>query len=195
MARRMLFLLGASATAANMYDVTNVPRAAPAICTSGCARWSALAEDGHTGVTQAAADAQWAAGKAPEGTHADCAMPGNANEESRMPSSGYLGAWCYCKSSELSGYCQPREATPEQVNLQIASADTVVVGFVTYEATQNATPFAIWGEDEGSLTKATGVTHHYLLPAVYPDPQGASRRRRHISCRDDAGPAGQGSAD
>ena len=172
MARRVLFLLGAGAAAANMYDVTNVPRAAPTICAAGCARWSALAEDGQTGVTQDDADAQWAAGKAPEGTGADCAMPGNANEKSRMPSSGYLGAWCYCKSSSMSGYCRPREATPEQVNLQIASADTVVVAFVTYELTQNATPFVMWGEEEASLTNATGVTHHYLLPAVDPDPQG-----------------------
>ena len=167
-------LLGARLAASNMYDVTNVPRAAPAICgAAGCARWSALAEDGHTGVTQAAADARWVAGKAPEDAGSGCAMPGiAAAEESRMPSSGFLGAWCYCKSSELSGYCQAGEAIPEQINLQIASADTVVVAFVTYEATQSATPFVMWGQDESSLTKTTGVTHHYMLPAVNPDPGG-----------------------
>ena len=122
MAGRVLCLLGAGTTMADMYDVTNVPRAAPAICAAGCARWAALAEDGQTGVTQSAADAQWAAGKAPEGAGVECAMPGNANEESRMPSSGYLGAWCYCKSSELSGYCQPRDSivwNPEPSDLEL----------------------------------------------------------------------------
>jgi hypothetical protein len=126
MAHRMLFLLGASAAAASMTDVINVAKAAPAICTAGCARWSVLAEDGQTGVTQAAADAQWAAGQAPAGAGADCAIPGTSyrvsDEKANVPSSRYIGAWCYCKSSELSGYCQPRDSivwNPEPSNLEL----------------------------------------------------------------------------
>eukprot|EP01052_Picozoa_sp_SAG31_P045875 SAG31_NODE_8552_length_1431_cov_1.666667_1_plen_127_part_01 len=54
---------------------------------------------------------------------------------------------------------------PEQINLQIASPDTVVVAFVTYESPEdNSAPFVMWGLDEKSLQKTTGVTHHYELP-------------------------------
>ena len=44
------------------------------------------------------------------------------DEKANVPSSHYIGAWCYCKSSELSGYCQPRDSivwNPEPSDLEL----------------------------------------------------------------------------
>ena len=44
------------------------------------------------------------------------------DEKANVPSHEYIGAWCYCKSSELSGYCQPRDSivwNPEPSDLEL----------------------------------------------------------------------------
>ena len=55
-----------------------------------------------------------------------------------------------------------------QINVQLASDDTVVIAFVTYgdETTSgSSSPFVMYGTDTAKMSKATGVTHHYSLPA------------------------------
>jgi hypothetical protein len=65
-----------------------------------------------------------------------------------------------------AGYCTAPPATPEQINIQLASEDTVVVSFVTYGemADTDSKPIVMFGTDPTRLTRATGVTHHYSLP-------------------------------
>jgi hypothetical protein len=51
---------------------------------------------------------------------------------------------------------------PEQINLQLASGDTVVVAFVTYEAEKpTRPPSAKFGPKGGAMATVTGVTHWY----------------------------------
>jgi hypothetical protein len=65
-----------------------------------------------------------------------------------------------------AGYCTAPPATPEQINIQLASEDAVVVSFVTYGevADTDGKPVVMFGTDPTQLTQATGVTHHYSLP-------------------------------
>ena len=67
-----------------------------------------------------------------------------------------------------AGYCTSKPAVPEQINIQLASTDTVVVSFVTYGEREagdtDSKPVVMFGVDPTKLSRATGVTHHYSLP-------------------------------
>jgi hypothetical protein len=67
-----------------------------------------------------------------------------------------------------AGYCTAKPAVPEQINVQLASDDTVVVAFVTYgdQHDTGSTPYVMYRTGVGQMKKAAGVTHHYRLPSV-----------------------------
>ncbi|EDQ86651.1 uncharacterized protein MONBRDRAFT_33725 [Monosiga brevicollis MX1] len=173
----MLGVLALVASSAAMYDVVVDYYAPPANCTEGCASWTDLAADNCTGLNQSAVDAKWQFGVAPANVGRHCAMPAN--------DPGEYGAWCYCRNSmAVWGFCEANQSvpTPEQVNLQVAGPDTVVVSFVTFNDTATSAPTAQLGES-ADLTDAitlTGITkeytetsnasrHYFMHFVVFPD--------------------------
>ena len=146
---------------ANMYNRILPDFVAPATCTKGCAMWSDLAGDGNTRA-QAGCDAKWAGGKAPADAARNCAMPSN--------DPGTYTGWCYCKDSGDSSwdYCTSPQATPTQINLQMAGPTAVVVSFVTFEdMSATYVPEVQFSTDasfpaSGNATKvAAGLCHHF----------------------------------
>lgn len=106
-----------------------------------------------------------------------CAQPGQAPALTK-PSPvldpteiGGQGAWCVCASGSAKewDYCQSTsDDVPEQINLQLAGPDTVVVSFVTFDESAPSDP------PIGSIKKSgetgdgrllTGVTHTYVTPS------------------------------
>eukprot|EP01052_Picozoa_sp_SAG31_P004966 SAG31_NODE_212_length_20157_cov_9.648868_11_plen_170_part_00 len=81
-------------------------------------------------------------------------------------SDSYAGPWCFCKdpapNDPPTAYCLPAQSVPEQINLQMAESDAVVVGFITYEASLPTNPpVAMFGEAGGKMSKLAGVSHLY----------------------------------
>jgi len=141
-----------SAAAANQPDVLFPHYAAPAECgAAGCRQWTSA--DAH----------KFANASTVERAGALCAIPGAATGDALGgPETASAGPFCYCKTGGAPHWCLPRLHIPEQINLMYASADTVVVGFVTYEL---APPTAMGvatlreaGRDD-SPTLLTGVSH------------------------------------
>jgi len=137
-----------------MYDHVDTIRAPPAECPQGCAMWSDLASDGNTR-DQSDVDAKWLQGVAPKTAQRNCAGPSN--------DPGSYGSWCYCaKTHDASwGYCVPNQGVPEQINLQVANGDTVVVSFVTFEDTAPENPPFVVLDGK----RVEGVTHEHKTPA------------------------------
>ena len=193
---------------ANMLDLVQPLKLRPNLCTFGCARWSALAADGST-ANQTAVDAAWAAGAAPAGAAATCAQQGRSlgatpsenytdgwNHSSPWTADGslpgYSGAFCYCANTtattegSLWGYCQSPPLTPEQLNLQVAGPNSVVVAFVTFGDANpehgNAPVAQFWPSNGASgppprtppatATAAIGVTTVYDTDAAPYDEAG-----------------------
>jgi hypothetical protein len=65
------------------------------------------------------------------------------------------------------GYCTSKHGVPEQVNVQIAGPDSVVINFVTFESTPPSDlPVIKMGSSAGSLSQTiTGVTHTHTTAA------------------------------
>eukprot|EP00658_Telonema_sp_P-2_P032994 TRINITY_DN2430_c0_g1_i1.p1 TRINITY_DN2430_c0_g1~~TRINITY_DN2430_c0_g1_i1.p1 ORF type:complete len:654 (+),score=156.53 TRINITY_DN2430_c0_g1_i1:294-2255(+) len=64
------------------------------------------------------------------------------------------------------GYCVSALSTPEQINIQIASPDTVVVSFVTFEPHPLTTPPLLkYGKTSDLGQQATGVSHVHVTAA------------------------------
>merc|ERR1711937_747953 len=65
------------------------------------------------------------------------------------------------------GYCTSAPAVPEQINVQIAGPNSVVLSFVTFEAEKRTqAPSAFVGKTDNSLTdKIEGVTHVHVTAA------------------------------
>ena len=123
----LLFCAAAHLCSANMLDRLLPDFTPPTACASGCARWDNLKADGNS-QAQAHVDAKWAAGKAPSGAAAGCAMPSN--------DPGTYSGWCYCKNESSAGQwgnCLSPTALPTQINLQMAGPTEVVASFVTFE--------------------------------------------------------------
>ena len=75
---------------------------------------------------------------------------------------------CCADNHDNWGYCTSADQVPEQVNIQAASPDTVVVSFVTFEGTAPPqAPFAAIQKSgsTGSPDVKRGVTHTYTTPA------------------------------
>ena len=112
---RVVLLLTAGLSArrpcgADMYDLEAPDKLPPASCVNGCARWSALAEDGSR-QGQAAADTMWV-GAPPEGV--TCAMPGRAVQCCNMYNASTTGAWpnCHAVSEAVGGRSVIQQSPP-----------------------------------------------------------------------------------
>lgn len=64
------------------------------------------------------------------------------------------------------GYCTHQNAVPEQINVQIATPDTVVVSWVTFETTApTKAPTVTVNKVGGTKTEVQGVTHVHVTAA------------------------------
>ena len=158
-----------------MYDVISPKLLAPSNCAKGCAVWT---KDQPGDVVKT--DAWWSSGEGPPATAANhCAQLANSTGLNKPApvldpkGVGGQGAWCFCEGSDRKewGYCSSPSFVPEQVNLQLAAPDTVVVSFVTFEPSAPAgLPVAELTEEgteaEGGVgAQLTGVTHTYVTPS------------------------------
>ena len=138
-------------------------------------------------LTRAALCGAAAVGKPPANAGSSCAQlakaPGLSKPTPVLDPKGVGGggAWCMCKEGpgvapNAYAYCTSATSVPEQINLQIAGPDTVVVSFVTFEHAPpppGATPVAQVGasSDPGAMKGvacgATNpcVTHEYVTPS------------------------------
>jgi hypothetical protein len=113
----------------------------------------------------------WAAGKPPADAANHCAQQAKGSAESPcVQSSLDHGSICpqsYCITANLTQVqCRSTTGVPEQINIQIASPNSVVVGFVTFEKTApTRSPVVMYGagpKDDFNVAEdknVTGVTH------------------------------------
>ncbi len=142
-----------------------------ATCTDTCLPWNAM----PNATEQKRINKVWRYNVPPASAGSSCAMPGASAGNldcdgctADTVTNSYAGPWCYCKTPvgghNHTQYCVAPKNTPEQINLQIADATSVVASFVTREekVPKGADlPIAYWGESKHDLTKVTGITHHY----------------------------------
>ena len=194
------------ATADN-FDLVEARKLPPPSCPHGCARWAQLRADGACSDCQPWVDALWSAGSPPPSVGALCANPARAEcpEEAKhhaphalephcsdIVRQGWQGSWCFCKNATTPGtpargYCVSPPSTPEQINLQMAASDVVVVAFVTAEkdplsitappraelsGPASAAPAVLRAEGRAAKIEVSGVTHHYQVNNSYPDVHG-----------------------
>jgi hypothetical protein len=150
-----------------MYDVL-APHKVPGGACAGkpCTPWSEL---------NATVDSYWRAGAPIAGAANLCAQLGNApglHQSGLDPQGlGGAGAFCFCDGGASVGYCESQHlAIPEQINVQIASPDVVVLSFVTFEqSAPKSAPQAKLGRSPNStalLPPGPGaVTHTYVSPS------------------------------
>ena len=157
-------------TFGNMYDVISPDMLPGPKCVNGCATWSSLN----------ATHSWWEHGAPPADAGAFCAQlansPGINSCASCLPHSwrnwsvpgGINGSGCFCEGlSNVWDDCVSRHNTPEQINVQIAAPDTVVIGFVTFEkVAPTAPPEALVGRVSGQLEPVSAgegaVTHTFV---------------------------------
>ena len=174
-------LIGLGLAAGNMYDV--IMPAYTSLCKNGCASWASAGAGNAT--QQAIIDAFFADSSAAAAAH--CAMPANHAGDNECDCGqkdgetyifdSYEGPWCYCKDpaagENKTQYCNPAAAAsaPEQINLQMAAQNVVVVGFVTYEAALPAgaaappNPSALFGPKGETQAVVSGVSQLYAPPS------------------------------
>eukprot|EP01043_Picozoa_sp_COSAG02_P045689 COSAG02_NODE_4205_length_5628_cov_3.597938_4_plen_523_part_00 len=141
---------------ANQPDVLFPHYLPPAECVHGCAKWLAAPPQGE----------KWNAAAA----GSTCAIPGEVtgSESADKVANAWGGPFCYCddgtgKATNTTGYCRSPLSVPEQINLQLANEDTVVVSFVTYElAKPTRPPEVLYTANGGPPKTETGVTHWYV---------------------------------
>jgi hypothetical protein len=170
----LLLVLVAPANA-NMYDV--FLKDYKPTCANGCAPWATAG--GSNATLQKIIDSMFSDGAIPADAASSCAMPaaqagvhecdcGQKDGDLYIYDS-YNGPWCFCADpaagSPTALYCSPPKYAPEQVNLQLAASDVVVVGFVTYEdALPSSPPVAMFGTSKQNMQKVLGVSHWYSPP-------------------------------
>ena len=167
---------------ADMYDVLLPHYLPPAECVHGCAAWSSLPTHFAT---------LWAGTGPPPNASNYCAIPAavvnepnpNVSASGRCggQSLGYLvcngstssfyGPICACATQVSEGDTTPHFATctapesyPEQINLQIAASDTIVVSFVTFEVELPSAPPVVQLRPLGVpdwTREISGVAHRY----------------------------------
>lgn len=179
-----VFLAAVVAARANMFDVFEQHKLFPKECEEGCAPWAEVAawreETKATDIRDIYAS--FADGKVPADAANLCAMPGMSSPQMAGNSSwvdhvqsGYAGSFCYCEDKTkrkdevgryAAAYCRAALGVPEQINLQIASATTVVAGFVTFERAFPVDPPVAEISKVGTPKKQlTGVSHWYVEKA------------------------------
>eukprot|EP00729_Bicosta_minor_P024574 gene24574-15411_t len=136
-----------------MFDVDAPSKLPGARCSNGCAAWA----DSNATIQGWFGDKDNAAAF---GKHcAQLAFAPGLSKPTGQPGGSVLeGHWDYCTSDMF---------IPEQINIQIAGPNTVVLSFVTFEPTApTAQPVAMFGTSTTSLAAApAGVTHTYITPA------------------------------
>ena len=164
----MIFLLTLHPLS-NMYDVF-LPSYTPG-CPHGCAAWNETSGP------------LWKTGKVPpqanSGGKGVCSMPAAQSgahecdcaekDADTYMTDSYAGPWCYCADVKVGepdkAYCNPPNATVEQLNLQVAAPDTIVASFVTYEPLPAGPPVAMLSTsplaDGAAATQLQGVSHLY----------------------------------
>jgi hypothetical protein len=157
MMRTTLSLALAAGVRADMYNVLSPHLVAPA---GGCKAWSDAPE----------MDKYWVGGKPPAGAANSCAQQGLGNPgaswDADMGSGAQahvISAYCVGKSTGKLEMCTSGMGIPEQVNVQVASGDSVVLSFVTFEAAEpTAPPTAKVTVAGGTETTIKGVTHKHV---------------------------------
>jgi len=155
-----LALCAAAPTAVGMmYDVVQPHLLPPP---GGCKPWSAVPE----------MDEWWLDGKPPENAGASCAQQAKGNPQAPWKGSSphdsgsvghALGAYCVSATSGKIESCTSPMSTPEQVNVQIASGDSVVISFVTFEPhPPTAPPVANLSAEGAAESVAKGVSHKHV---------------------------------
>lgn len=78
---------------------------------------------------------------------------------------GAESAFCMCDTENWTP-CESNvmKMIPEQINVQLASSDTVVVSFVTFNIPYNTQPVAVVSVSPSSEYNVSGVTHTYTSP-------------------------------
>lgn len=142
---------------ANQPDILFPHYNVPVECAQfGCAQWK-TATDNHT--------------RSLDAFGSTCAIPGEVTGTDKTVTGAWGGPFCFCadaagKATAKAGYCMNPQGIPEQINLQLASHDTVVAAFVTYEdAKPTNPPQAKIAESAGALNSTSallGVTHWYV---------------------------------
>jgi hypothetical protein len=173
----------AAVASADMYDVLLPQYTPPAECTSGCAAWAAVPETGplwaggvapshasnHCAILAAAVDEPREGATPPS----MCGGPHLGDLVCNGSTSAFYGPVCVCAAAAddpphaVAARPPPRFATctaptsyPEQINLQIAAADVVVISFVTFEALLPAAPPTAQLRAAGSSSWPTGPPAH-----------------------------------
>lgn len=160
----MLAALVACSTG-HMYDVWSPFKAHTAPPGYTCLRW-------QDALTKAEKASMFVNSSEADRLHSACAIPGKAvgkcQSEHDCPGS-YYGPICPAKSPAhgrvIFVTCRPSLSVPEQINLQTASDDTVVVGFATFETQLPSAPpqalFGPAGQAGGPATSLSGVSHWF----------------------------------
>jgi hypothetical protein len=157
----LLASLVSAAALANQPDIFFPHYLPPSECTHGCAAWKTAPSQGKDWDALAAGSV--------------CAIPGAVTGSSKENNvtNAWGGPFCFCAgaagaATSTAGYCRSPLSVPEQINLQLANEDTVVVSFVTYEqAKPTRPPEVIYTKmcrtaSCGDAPKTvTGVTHWY----------------------------------
>jgi hypothetical protein len=143
----------AMAADANLYDVLQPHLLPPK---EGCKPWSEAPQY----------DQHWADPSTKLMANNSCAQQGRGNPDANWDPDMGTGAtahtvssYCVGKTTNKVQRCTSGKGIPEQVNVQIASGDAVVVSFVTYETADPTDPPVVMHVPSGTLTK--GVTHKH----------------------------------
>jgi hypothetical protein len=171
MARRRLLvavlLLAASAATGELHDVIS-PHLLPPAC--GCKKWTDAPEH----------DQYWRNPASIKLAESSCAQQGRGNpnfvyDGDRWRSRGvhfgggaqahYISAYCVANTTGKLVWCASGFGVPEQVNVQVASHDTVVVGWVTFEHKAPTLPPVVSVVGGGEVE---GITHIHVPCSVGP---------------------------
>jgi len=164
-------------TNAMMYDLLEPLKLPGPRCNNGCAAWS---------TANSTVMGWWAHERQPNNASNHCAQLMNApglhpknfkTKDHPYPledptGTGSVGSWCLCQgnlthpASNDFDYCVSAHYIPEQINIQIASPDTVVLSFVTFEPEPpSKSPQGRLGASPSTLQPIVtdaAVTHEYI---------------------------------
>jgi hypothetical protein len=133
----------------------------------GCRPWDDVPE----------MDANWVHGRPPAGAGSLCAQQGKGNngpwavandsstgnEATSGAIAHTLGGYCVSKATGNVTLCTQSYGVPEQINVQIAGPDSVVVSFVTFETAEPTAPptARVTAAHAAEMSPVVGVTHRH----------------------------------
>ena len=122
-------------------------------------------------------DANWVHGRPPAGAGSLCAQQGKGNngpwavandsstgnEATSGAIAHTLGGYCVSKATGNVTLCTQSYGVPEQINVQIAGPDSVVVSFVTFETAEPTAPptARVTAAHAAEMSPVVGVTHRH----------------------------------